>query len=84
MNDRQRDVVALVSGALAVVLFVSYFLVDFLRWVTWHPRHDLFSQLVAIRPGFPNDWQNVVLGLIVPVVLVGLGLYLRSADRRRS
>jgi len=83
MNRPQRDIVALVSLVLAGVLLVTYFGVDFVRWLTWRPPHDLFSQIIAVRPGFPNGWRNVVLGLILPVLLAGFGFYLRSGDDRR-
>ncbi len=82
MNARQRDIVTLTCLALAAVLFVSFFLVGFLRWATWKPGHDLLSQIVAVRPAFPNDARSVGLGLVLPVLLAGAGLYLRSgADR---
>ncbi len=83
MNARQRDVVTLTCLALAAVLFVAFFFVGFVRWATWKPGHDLLSQIIAIRPAFPNDGRSVGLGLVLPVLLAGAGLYLRhGADRR--
>ncbi len=67
--------------ALAAVLFVSFFFVDLVRWLTWRPGNDLLSQIVAVRPEFPNGWRNVVLGLILPVLLTGFALYWRSGTR---
>ena len=81
MNARQRDIVALTLLALAAVLFVSYFFADFVRWLTWRPGHDFLSQFVAVRPAFPNGWRNVLLGLVLPVVLTGSALYLKSGPR---
>jgi hypothetical protein len=84
MNVRPRDIVVLTCPALAAVLFVSFFFVDFVRWLTRRRGHDLLSQIVALRPGFPNQWRNVLLDLILPVLLAGFGLYLRSGDRERT
>ncbi|HVP15439.1 MAG TPA: hypothetical protein VMS88_07830 [Terriglobales bacterium] len=82
MNARQRDVVTLTCLTLAAVLFVAFFFVDLVRWAAWKPGHDLLSQILAVRPRFPNDARSVVLGLVLPVLLVGAGLFLRSgADR---
>ncbi len=78
MNDRQRDVVFVVALVLALVLFVSFFGVDFWRWATWRQPHDLLSQFVTIKPDFPHDAKNVGLGLVLPVLLAGFAYYLKS------
>ncbi len=82
MNERQREVVSLVGLVLAGVLFVCFFLVDFLRWLFWRPGHDLLSQLVAVRPDFPSGGRDIGLGLVLPVLLAGFGLYLKSGGER--
>ncbi len=77
MNDRQRDVVFVVALVLALVLFVSFFGVDFWRWATWRQPHDFLSQFVTIRPDFPHDGKHVGLGLVLPVLLAGFAFYFR-------
>jgi len=78
MNDRQRDVVFVVALVLALVLFVSFFGVDFWRWATWRPPHDFLSQFVTVKPDFPRTGKNVGLGLVLPVLLAGFAFYFRS------
>jgi hypothetical protein len=76
MDSSSRRTVQLALYAIAIVLFVIYFGRDFWDWATWSEKKDAIDLgivKIGVRPPFPNEPRNVLLGLITPIVLFASG-----------
>ncbi len=86
MDATQRRTIALAAYAIALVLFVFFFGLQFWEWATWNEQKgtiDLGFMKFTSRPPFPNDARSVLLGLVSPIMIAAGGRVLSQRGDAR-